>query len=133
MQRMGLLLVSNINCTIARPQNILSEGMNPYSYHLLSCKPAPQGTRQLVAIAMDSQAGGASRPCRGWETLDDDPLGQLVSRSDFLTSSRLSGTCTKYFKRAHKYAREEAMLVGLPCILEDEDVSWGVSPAAAWL
>lgn len=78
---------------------------------------------------MDSQGGGASRPRRGWETLDDDHLGEMVSRSAFLTSARLSGTCTKYFKMVRKYAWEKAMLVGLPCILEDEDVSWGVSPA----
>src|SRR3989337_422531 len=130
---MGLLLVSNINYTSARPQKILFKGTKPCSYHLLSCKPAPQGTRQLVAIAMDSQGGGASRPRRGWETLDDDPLGQIVSRSDFLTSARLSGTCTKYFKRVRKYAWEKAMLVGLPCILEDEDVSLGVSPACRGL
>ena len=78
---------------------------------------------------MDSQGGGASCPRRGWETLDDDPLGEIISRSDFLTSARLSGTCTKYLKRVRKYAWEKAMLVGLPCILEDEDVSLGVSPA----
>jgi hypothetical protein len=78
---------------------------------------------------MDSQGGGVSRPRRGWETLDDDALGEIVSRSDFLTSARLSGACTKYFKTVRKYAWEKAMLVGLPCILEDEDVSWGVSPA----
>ena len=101
--------------------------MKPCSYHILSCKPAPQGTRQLVAIAMHSQGGGASHPRRGWETLDDDPLGEIGSRSDFLTSTRLSGTCTKYFKRVCKYAWEKAMLVGLPCILEDEDVFLGVS------
>ncbi|XP_044369548.1 uncharacterized protein [Triticum aestivum] len=77
---------------------------------------------------MDSQGGGASRPCQGWHTLDDNPLGQIVSRSGFLTSARLSGTCTKYFKGVHKYAWEKAMLVGLRCVLEDEDVSLGVSP-----
>ena len=61
--------------------------------------------------------------------MEDDPLVQIISRSDFLTSARLSGTCTKYFKRVHKYAWEKAMLVGLPCVLEDEDVSLGVSLA----
>ena len=128
MQHTGPLLVSNITCSSARPQNIFFKGTKPCSYHL-SGKPARQGTRQLVAIAMDSQGGGASRPRRGWETLDDNPLGQIVSRSDLPTSARLSGTSTKYFKRARKYAWGKAMLVGLPCALEDEDVYLGVSPA----
>jgi hypothetical protein len=78
---------------------------------------------------MDSQGSGVSHPRRGWETLDDDALGEIVSRSDFLTSARLCGACTKYFKTVHKYAWEKAMLVGLPCVLEDEDVSWGIYPA----
>ena len=74
---------------------------------------------------MDSQGGGASRPRRGWDTLEGDPLGEIVSHSDFLTSARLSGTCTKYFNKVRKYAWEKAMLVGLPCVLVNEDVSWG--------
>jgi hypothetical protein len=74
---------------------------------------------------VDSQSGGGSHPRRGWETLDDDPLGEIVNRSDFLTFVRLGTTCTKYFKTVRKYAWEKAMLVGLPCVLEDEDVSWG--------
>ena len=110
------------------------EGTRPCGYYaLISSSPVPlppKRLRQFIAAPMDSPRG--SPPRRGWETLDDNPLGQIVSRSYFLTSARLSGTCTKYFKRVRKYAREKATLVGLPCVHEDEDVSWGDVSSMAW-
>ena len=122
-------LMSNINCTSTLP-------LMRARWTSLPKGRGPKG-RQFVAIAMDSQGGGSSRPHWGWETLEDDPLGEIISRSDFLTSAKLSGTCTKYFKMVRKYAWEKAMLVGLPCVLENEDVSWGslqrgVAVVASW-
>ena len=67
---------------------------------------------------MDSPSG--SPPRRGWETLDDDPLGEIARRSDVLTAARLGASCTNFFKTLLKQAWEKAMLVGLPCILEEK-------------
>ena len=67
---------------------------------------------------MDSLGG--SPPRRGWETLDDDPLGEITRCSDVLTAARLGASCTNFFKTLLKQAWEKAMLVGLPCILEEK-------------
>ena len=67
---------------------------------------------------MDSPRGS---PCRrGWETLDDDHVGEIARRSDILTTARLDASCTNFFKTLLKLA----MLVGLPCILEEKVLLW---------
>ena len=71
---------------------------------------------------MDSPSG--SPPRRGWETLDDDPLGEIARRSDVLTAARLGASCTNYFKTVLKMAWEKAMLAGLPCLLEEKVLLW---------
>ena len=71
---------------------------------------------------MDSPGG--SPPRRGWETLDDDPLGEIARRSDVLTATRLGASCTNFFKTVLKQTWEKAMLVGLPCILEEKVLLW---------
>ena len=71
---------------------------------------------------MDSPGG--SPPRRGWETLDDDPLGEIARRSDVLTAARLGASCTNFFKTLLKQAWEKAMLVGLPCVLEEKVLLW---------
>jgi hypothetical protein len=71
---------------------------------------------------MDSPGG--SPPHRGWETLDDVPLGEIARRSDVLTAARLGASRTNYFKTVHKQAWEKAMLVGLPCVLEQKVILW---------
>ena len=73
---------------------------------------------QFVAAPMDSSGG--SPPRRGWETLDDDPVGEIACRSDVLTAARLGASCTNFFKTLLKHA----MLVGLPCILEEKVLLW---------
>ena len=73
---------------------------------------------------MDSPGG--SPPRRGWETLDDYPLGEIARRSDILTSPRLDASCTIYFKTMLKQAWEKAMLVGLPCVLEEKVLLWTI-------
>ena len=65
-----------------------------------------------------------SPPRRGWETLDDDPLGEIARRSDVLTAARLGASCTNFFKTLLKQAWEKAMLVGLPCVLEEKVLLW---------
>jgi len=71
---------------------------------------------------MDSPGG--SPPRRGWETLDGDPLGEIARRSDVLTAARLGASCTNFFKTLLKHAWEKAMLVGLPCVLEEKVLLW---------
>jgi len=71
---------------------------------------------------MDSPGG--SPPRRGWETLDDDPLGEIARCSDVLTAARLGASCTNFFKTVLKMAWEKAMLVGLPCVLEEKVLLW---------
>ena len=71
---------------------------------------------------MDSPGG--SPPRRGWETLDDDPLGEIARRSDVLTAARIGASCTNFFKTLLKQAWEKAMLVGLPYILEEKVLLW---------
>ena len=71
---------------------------------------------------MDSPGG--SPPRRGWETLDDDPLGEIARRSDVLTTARLGASYTNFFKTLLKQAWEKAMLVGLPCVLEEKVLLW---------
>ena len=56
----------------------------------------------------------------GWDTLDDDPLGEIARRSDVLTAARHGASCTNFVKMVLKQAWEKAMLVGLPCILEEK-------------
>ena len=67
---------------------------------------------------MDSPGG--SPPRRGWETLDDDPVGEIARRSDVLAAARLGASCTNFFKTLLK----QAMLVGLPCVLEEKVLLW---------
>ena len=71
---------------------------------------------------MDSPGG--SPPHRGWETLDDDPLGEIARHSDVLTAARFGASCTNFFKTVLKQAWEKAMLVGLPCVLEEKVLLW---------
>ena len=71
---------------------------------------------------MDSPSG--SPPCRGWETLDNDPLGEIARHSDVLIAARLGASCTNVFKTLLKQAWEKAMLVGLPCVLEEKVLLW---------
>ena len=71
---------------------------------------------------MDS--AGGSPPLRGWETLEDDPLGEIARRSDVLTTARLGASGTNFFKTLLKQAWEKAMLVGLPCVLEEKVHLW---------
>ena len=71
---------------------------------------------------MDSPGGSPAR--RGWETLDDDPLGEITRRSDVRTAARLGASCTNFFKTVLKMAWEKAMLVGLPCVLEEKVLLW---------
>ena len=75
---------------------------------------------------MDSPGG--SPPRQGWETLDDDSLGEIARRSDFLIAARLGASCTNYFKTVHKQAWEKAMLVGLPCVVEEKVIQWDSIP-----
>ena len=67
---------------------------------------------------------GGSPPRRGWETLDDDPLGEITRCSDVLTAARLDASYTKIFKMLLKQAWEKSMLVGLPCVLEEKVLLW---------
>ena len=60
----------------------------------------------------------------GWDTLDDDPLGEIARRSDDLTAARLGASCTNFFKTLLKQAWEKAMLVGLPRVLEEKVILW---------
>ena len=71
---------------------------------------------------MDSP--GESPPRRGWETLDDNPLGEIACRSDVLTAERLGASCTNFFKMVLEQAWEKAMLVGLPCVLKEKVLLW---------
>ena len=83
---------------------------------------------------MDSPGG--SPPRRGWETLDDDPLGEIARRSDVLTAARLGASCTNYFKTMLKQAWEKAMLVGLPCRGEGYSMGQSIEQSTApwpWL
>ena len=67
---------------------------------------------------------GGSPPHRGWETLDDYPLGEIARRSDVLTATRLGPSGTNISKMVLKKAWEKAMLVGLPCVLEEKVLLW---------
>ena len=54
-------------------------------------------------------------------------MGEIARRSDVLTAARLGASCTNYFKTVLKLAWEKAMLVGLPCVLEEKVLLWGQS------
>ena len=56
--------------------------------------------------------------------MDDDPLGEIARCSDVLTAARLGASCTNCFKTLLKQAWEKAMLVGLPCVLEEKVLLW---------
>ena len=58
-----------------------------------------------MATPMDSPGG--SPPRQGWETLEDDPLGEIARRSDVLTAARLGASCTNFFKTLLKQAWEK--------------------------
>ena len=55
---------------------------------------------------------------------NDDPLGEIARRSDVLTAARLGASCTNFLKTVLKMAWEKAMLVGLPCVLEENIILW---------
>ena len=56
--------------------------------------------------------------------MDDDPLGEIARCFDFLTATRLDASCTNFFKTLLKQAWEKAMLVVLPCVLEEKVLLW---------
>ena len=56
--------------------------------------------------------------------MDDDPLEEIACRSSVLTVARLGASCTNFFKMLIKQAWEKAMLVGLPCVLEEKVLLW---------
>ena len=121
-----LVLVVNNSVTPSLRNDLQLEGTKPCSYYALissSPVPLPPKRRQFVAAPMDSPGG--SPPHRGWETLDDDPLGEIARRSNVLTAARLGASCTNFFKTVLKKAWEKAMLVGLPCVLEEKVYSMG--------
>ena len=116
-----LVPVVNNSLTPSLRNDLQLEGTTPCGYYALissSPVPLPPKRRQFVAAPMDSPGG--SPPRRGWETLDDDPVGEIVHRSDVLTAARLGASCTNFFKMLLK----QAMLVGLPCILEEKVLLW---------
>ena len=120
-----LVLVVNNSLTPLLRNDLQLEGTRPCDYYaLISSSPVPLPTkrRQFVAAPMDSPGG--SPPRRGWETLDDDSLGEIARRSDVLTAARLGASCTNFFKTLLKQVWEKAMLVGLPCVLEEKVLLW---------
>ena len=56
--------------------------------------------------------------------MEDDPLGEIACRSDVLIAARLGASCTYFFKTLLKQVWEKAMLVGLPCVLEEKVLLW---------
>ena len=120
-----LVLVVNNSLTPSLRNDLQLEGTRPCGYYALissSPVPLPPKRRQFVVAPMDSPGG--SPPRRGWETLDDDPLGEIAHRYDVLTAARLGASCTNFFKTLLKQAWEKAMLVGLPCVLEEKVLLW---------
>ena len=116
---MLVLVVVKNSLTPSLRNNVQLEGTRPCGYYALissSPVPLPPKRRQFVAAPMDSSGG--CPPHRGWETLDDDPLGEIACLSDVLTAERLGASCTNFFKTVLKQAWEKAMPVGLPCVLE---------------
>ena len=116
-----LVLVVNNSLTPSLRNDLQLEGTRPCGYYTLissSPVPLPPKRRQFVAATKDSPGG--SPPRRGWETLDDDPLGEIARRSDVLTAARLGASCTNFFKTLLK----QAMLVGLPCVLQEKVLLW---------
>ena len=80
-----LVLVVNNSLTPSLRNDLQLEGTRPCGYYaLISSSPVP--------------LPGGSPPRRGWETLDDDPLGEIARRSDVLTAARLGASCTNFFK-----------------------------------
>ena len=65
--------------------------------------------RQVVLLLV-----GAGRP---WTMI---LWGEIARRSDVLTAARLGVSCTNFFKTLLK----QAMLVGLPCVLEEKVLLW---------
>ena len=120
----GVLVVNN-SLTPSLRNDLQLEGTRPCGYYALissSLVSLPPKRRQFVAAPMDSPDG--SPPRRGWETLDDDPVGEIARRSDALTVARLGASCTNFFKTLLK----QAMLVGLPCVLEEKVLLWDNPP-----
>ena len=120
-----LVLVVNNSLTPSLRNDLQLEGTRPCSYYALissSQVPLPPKRRQFVAAPMDSPGG--SPPRRGRETLDDDLVGEIARRSDVLTAARLGASCTNFFKMVLKMAWEKAMLVSLPCVLEEKVLLW---------
>ena len=116
----GVLVVNN-SLTPSLRNDLKLEGTRPCGYYALissSPVPLPPKRRQFIAAPMDSPGG--SPPRWGWETLDDDPVGEITRRSDVLATARHGASCTNFFKTLLK----QAMLVGLPCILEEKVLLW---------
>ena len=98
-----LVLVVNNSLTPSLRNDLQLEGTRPCGYYALissSPVPLPPKRRQFVAAPMDSPGG--SPPRRGWETLDDDPLGEITRRSDVLTAARFCASCTNISRRCLK-------------------------------
>ncbi len=107
-----LVLVFNNSLTPSLRNDLQLQGTRPCGYYALissSPVPLPPKRRQFVAAPMDSPGG--SPPRRGWETLDDDPVGEITRRSDVLTAARLGASCTNFFKTLLKQVWER------PCLL----------------
>ena len=96
-----LVLVVNNSLTPSLRNDLQLEGTRPCGYYARissSLVPLPPKRRQFIAAPMDSPGG--SPPRRGWETLDDDPLGEIARRSDVLTAARLGASLHQLFQDA---------------------------------
>ena len=108
-----LVLVVNNSLTPSLRNDLQLEGTRPCGYYTLissSPVPLPPKRRQFVAAPMDSPGG--SPPHRGWETLDDNPLGEIARRSDVLTAARLGASCTNFSRRClNRLGKRPCLLV----------------------
>ena len=120
-----LVLVVNNSLTPSLRNDLQLEGTRPCGYTLLSPPrqfPSPRREGSSSLLPWIRQAVLLLVGAR--ETLDDDPLGEIARRSDVLTAARLGASCTNFFKTLLKQAWEKAMLVGLPCVLEEKVLLW---------
>ena len=120
----GVLVVNN-SLTPSLRNDLQLEGTRPCGYYtLISSSPVPRPPKRRHFVVAPMDLPGGSPPCWGWETLDDDPLGEIAGCSNVLTAARVGASCTNLFKTLLKWACEKAMLVGLPCVLEDKVLLW---------
>ena len=99
-----LVLVVNNSLTPSLRNDLQLEGTRPCGYYALissSPVPLPPKRRQFVVAPMDSPGG--SPPRRGWETLDDDPLGEIARaptssppQDSVLPAPTISRRCLKW-------------------------------------